>query len=139
VKNFSMPRTKRLRKIVAPPAFSSFKPIGAEIEPKKPVDLLYEEYEAINLSDYRLMNHKDAAVLMGVSRPTFARIYESARRKVAKALVEVRELNSSYGNAWMESGWLRCMHCLSKFTMPLTISNNACPLCKSTKLEPINE
>ncbi|GAF05298.1 DUF134 domain-containing protein [Saccharicrinis fermentans] len=80
-----MPRRKRLRKVVAPPKFQGYKPYGTTGKSTGAVDLLYEEYEAIKLADYDLMNHHEAAVLMGVSRPTFARIYESARRKIAVA------------------------------------------------------
>ena len=42
------------------------------------------------------MHHTEAARLMGISRPTFARIYESARRKIAQALVETREIKAVY-------------------------------------------
>ncbi|TFG89828.1 MAG: DUF134 domain-containing protein, partial [Candidatus Atribacteria bacterium] len=78
-----MPRPKRLRKIVSPPGFKGYKPYGNRHGMKEHVDLLYEEYEAIKLADYDLMNHQEASKLMGVSRATFARIYESARRKIA--------------------------------------------------------
>lgn len=134
-----MARTKRLRKIVAPPSFTSFMPIGIDLEEKDSIELLYEEYEAIKLADYNSMNHQEAAVLMGVSRPTFARIYKSARQKIAKALVEVCELKTSYGNAWMESGWFKCKQCSGKFTIPITLRAKECPLCKSCQIENINE
>jgi len=86
-----MPRRKRLRKIVSPPGFRGYKPYGHRHGQEKEVDLLYEEYEAIKLADYDLMNQEEASKLMGVSRATFARVYESARRKIALALVEARD------------------------------------------------
>ena len=77
-----MPRQIRLRKVVSPPKFKGYKPYGTTCISDEHVELLYEEYEAIKLADYDLMNHQEAAKLMGVSRATFARIYESARRKI---------------------------------------------------------
>ena len=87
-----MPRRKRMRKVVAPPGFRGYRPYGNRHGQKEHVDLHYEEYEAIKLADYDLMNHQQASQLMGVSRATFARVYESARRKIARALVETREI-----------------------------------------------
>lgn len=128
-----MPRRIRLRKVVKPPTFKSFKPTGS-ISNKK-VELKYEEYEALRLADYDMLNHKEAAELMGVSRPTFARIYENARMKIALALVENREIQSVYGDAYLEKGWLECTNCLSLFTLPSIESEHICPLCGSQKIE----
>ena len=126
-----MPRRKRLRKVVAPPGFKGYKPYGNSKHKKQHVDLLYEEYEAIKLADYDLMNHLEASKIMGVSRPTFARIYESARRKLANALVETREIRSVYGNAKLDGAWYLCNDCQARFTIPDQMTNNTCPICRS--------
>lgn len=131
-----MPRRKRLRKVVAPPGFQGFKPYGFRHGKKEHVELLYEEYEAIKLADYDLMYHEEACKVMGISRPTFARIYESARRKIASALVETREIKAVYGNAYMDKSWFLCNSCQSRFNFPDTDSNR-CPLCKSTEINTI--
>ena len=81
-----MSRPKRIRRMNNPPHFKGFRPIGMTED--HPVVINYEEYEAIRLSDFELFGQVEAAQAMGVSRPTFARIYESARRKVAKAFVQ---------------------------------------------------
>lgn len=133
-----MPRRRRLRKVVAPPNFKGYKPYGSNGNSKEFTELLYEEYEAIKLADYDLMNHQEAAVLMGVSRPTFARIYESARRKIANALVETKEIRAVYGNALLEKNWYLCIKCSSRFTIPKTIKNYNCPLCSSENIELLN-
>jgi len=130
-----MSRQRRLRKVVAPPAFKGYKPYGSSGSSNESVDLLYEEYEAIKLADYDLLNHKEASELMGVSRPTFARIYESARRKIALALVETRDIKSVYGNALLEKDWLICNTCHVRFTIPETMNEHVCPMCKSVKIE----
>jgi len=126
-----MPRRRSLRKVVAPPAFEGYKPYGTNHESKEFVELLYEEYEAIKLADYDLMNHAEASKLMGVSRATFARIYESARRKIAKALVETRAIKSIFGNAELDGNWFLCRTCNARFTIPDKASGGQCPICKS--------
>ena len=45
-----------MRKVVAPPGFRGYKPYGNRQGRKEHVDLLYEEYEAIKLAEYDLMN-----------------------------------------------------------------------------------
>ena len=134
-----MPRRRRLRKVVAPPSFKGYKPYGLLAENKEHIELLYEEYEAIKLADYDLMNHLEAAALMGVSRPTFARIYETARRKIANALVDAKEIKMVFGNAWMEKDWFTCNNCDARFTMPKTVPNHSCPLCSSNNIESLNK
>ena len=57
-----------------------------ESEPTKEVSIDFEEYEALNLCDYELLNQAEAARLMKISRPTFTRIYESVRRKIARTI-----------------------------------------------------
>lgn len=133
-----MPRRRRLRKVVAPPKFKGFKPFGTQAESSGAVELLYEEYEAIKLTDYDLLNHQEAAELMGVSRATFARIYETARRKIAKAFVEVKEIRTVYGNVWMDKDWFVCSDCGSQFTFPKNLDEHKCPLCSSVNIDSIN-
>lgn len=133
-----MPRNKRLRKIISPPRFRGYKPYGNRRHEESPVDLLFEEYEAIRLADYKLMNHEEAALHMGVSRPTFARIYENARRKIATALVEAREISTSSGNTYSEKQWHYCKQCHARFTIPSSGISSHCPLCSSNNTETIN-
>ena len=82
------------------------------------------------------MNHLEASRLMGVSRATFARIYESARRKIARALVETREIRSVFGNAVLDKSWYECNSCHARFTIPLTVHNQKCPMCKNESNQP---
>ncbi|WP_372754010.1 DUF134 domain-containing protein [Labilibaculum sp.] len=134
-----MPRRIRLRKVVSPPRFKGYRPFGASSKSRKSIDLLYEEYEALKLADYDLLNHKEAAELMGVSRPTFARIYESARRKIAKALVETLDINTVFGNVIMDKDWFFCSKCNARFNIPDNMSQETCPACKSKQIELINK
>lgn len=135
-----MPRKKQLRKIVEPPKFIGYKPYGASPGLKKGfVELLYEEYEAIKLADYDFLNHVEAAQLMGISRPTFARIYESARRKIAKALTECKEIKTVYGNAYLDKKWNVCLKCYARYTTPINVASSNCPICGSDKNKKISK
>jgi len=134
-----MARRRRLRKVVAPPGFKGYKPYGTNKEATEAIELLYEEYEAIKLSDYDSMNHETAAKIMGVSRPTFARIYESARKKIAQAMVEVKQIQTVFGNAILDKNWYICNECHSRFTIPETMTERKCALCASNNIELINK
>jgi predicted DNA-binding protein (UPF0251 family) len=128
-----MPRKIKLRKVVAPPAFKGFRPYGTLRSDQQPVELLYEEYEAIKLADYEGLKHLEACKLMGISRPTFARIYDQARKKIALALAEAREIRTVYGNAVMDESWHLCLDCNARFTLPAGSNSSSCPVCRSQK------
>lgn len=130
-----MPPKRKLRKIVAPPNFKGFKPYGTTKESIDPIELFYEEYEAIKLADYEFMTHLEASKLMGISRATFARIYETGRRKIAKALVETSEIKTVFGNAALDKSWYVCHNCYAKFTIPKIIDKYKCPMCASNNFE----
>ncbi|MDE5423525.1 DUF134 domain-containing protein [Ancylomarina sp. DW003] len=134
-----MPRRTRLRKVVAPPEFKGYKPYGINKISSEHIELLYEEYEAIKLADYDLMNHKEASGLMGVSRATFARIYENARRKIALAFVETKEIRTVYGNTQMDETWFLCNDCHARFTIPKTMKQDICPICSSGQIESLSQ
>lgn len=140
---FAMPRPRTLRKVVAPPKFTGYRPYGtgedSEKDSKEYIALFYEEYEAIKLADYDLMNHAEAAVLMGVSRSTFARIYEKARRKIAQAFVEVKEIRAVFGNAVLDKHWYVCNDCNARFTIPKNRKESLCAMCASDQIEFINK
>jgi uncharacterized protein len=133
-----MPRRRQLRKIVEPPKFHGFMPYGMYRHTDSSIDLLYEEYEAVKLADYDLLSHQEACKHMGVSRPTFARIYESARRKIAKAFVEAMEIRTSFGNVYFEDSWFICRECEARFTLPEVLMENNCPMCRTTNIESMN-
>ncbi len=61
-------------------------------QPKPPIFMTYEEFEALRLVDYEGLTQEGAGVRMGVSRGTVWRALSSARKKVAQMIVEGREL-----------------------------------------------
>lgn len=135
------PRIKVLRKVLNPPIINGFKPFGQESEKQNldPVCILFEEYEAMRLSDYNKLNHHKASVLMGVSRPTFTRIYASALQKVAKAFVEGREMLIKGGKVNFEKGWYRCGTCESYFnSAEEAVEVENCTLCGSPEFKDLS-
>ena len=124
-----MARNKKDRLIQMAPHFCGFKPQGIQSKPGSEVSINFEEYEALNLCDYELLNQAEAAKLMNISRPTFTRIYESLRRKIAKAFIEGSSILFEDGNSSV-SDWLKCSNCQITFTV-LDNSDKCCPICKS--------
>lgn len=61
------------------------------------VVITLDELESVRLADFEGLYQERAAELMGVSRPTFGRIVESARRKIADALVHGKVLRIAGG------------------------------------------
>ncbi len=115
-----------------PPHFKGFRPIGLP-EENNPVVLNYEEYEAIRLSDFELNGQVEAANAMGISRPTYARIYESARRKVAQAFVHGKPIVFEGGKVYFDSEWYLCNKCGCWFNHPSKENEvTSCALCGSS-------
>ena len=132
------PRPKRHRKIETPPTLKGFKPMGVPFRLSQDVVLQYEEYEAIKLTDYKNMSQEEAAKAMDVSRPTFTRIYEKARKKVAEAFVEGKTILFEGGNVAFDKQWYRCNQCHTVFHADEDIQKK-CQACGSEDIEHINE
>lgn len=131
------PRTKRIRKVVNPPPVKGFKPYGPDVNADNAeiVRMLTEEYESMRLCDYDKMNHEAAALAMGVSRPTFTRIYASARQKLAKALAEGLQISIEGGKVYFDSDWFSCSGCGCYFNHPeKDLAVGSCPLCHHEKV-----
>lgn len=75
------------------------------------VQVRLEELEAIRLKDLEELDQSDCADKMGLTRPTFQRILQSARVKVAKALVEGRAIIIEGGNYVMKNREFECVAC----------------------------
>jgi len=63
------------------------------------VSLGLDELEAMRLADYDGLYHEEAATSMNVSRATFGRIINEARRKVADAIIHGKALTIENKNA----------------------------------------
>ena len=82
-----MPRPFRLRRVGFHPHITHFKPAGVRLAGMEEVVLTVDEFEAIRLKDYENLDQTAAAKKMNISQPTFARLLDTARKKVAQAIV----------------------------------------------------
>lgn len=73
------------------------KPAGVPARELEVVTLGLDEAEALRLADLEGLYQEAAARSMGVSRPTFGRIVEAARRKVADAVLNGKALRLEGG------------------------------------------
>lgn len=88
-----MSRPKKCRCINCSPNTSCFKPRGVPIVQLEEVSLSLDELETIRLADFEGLYHEQAAEKMNISRATFGRILDAARRKVADAILNGKALN----------------------------------------------
>jgi len=91
-----MPKTTKCRRISGLPDMFGFAPSDSIGEDA--VQLTFDEFETIRLLDNEGMTQEQCAEKMEVSRTTVTAMYESARKKIAKVLVEGRSLNIFGGN-----------------------------------------
>ena len=82
-----MPRPKKCRKVCQMPTTKEFQPIG-DTSCKASVILTVDEYEAIRLIDKQGFSQEKCSNYMQVARTTVQLIYNSARKKLADALVD---------------------------------------------------
>lgn len=82
-----MVRPRKHRLVAFAPDVSYFKPRGIPMIRLAEVLLTVDEREAIRLADLDGLSHEEAGRRMGVSRATFGRIIQRARRVVADALI----------------------------------------------------
>ena len=117
------------------PAVSGFRPYGENVKHAKGncVFLHYEEYESLRLSDYEKLSQAEAAKVMQVSRPTFTRIYGSAREKIAKAFVEGLRIVVEGGKVELDGNWFECSKCKAIFSSENEVPT-CCALCGSKEI-----
>jgi predicted DNA-binding protein (UPF0251 family) len=132
-----MPNRRRFRRIKMPPAMEGFKPFGIPLRDLESVDLLYEEYEALRLAYYENLTQEEAAKRMSISRPTFTRLYDKARKSVAKAFVEGKAILIHGGTYITDNYWYRCADCHE--TMTSTEPANNCKKCDSDNIILLND
>ncbi|HID76319.1 MAG TPA: DUF134 domain-containing protein [Planctomycetaceae bacterium] len=136
-----MVRPKRCRRVAGWPQFTWFKPAGVPARTLREVELTVDEYEAMRLADYEGLYQEEAAERMGISRQTFGRIVESARNKVAKALVEGMALRIEGGEVELaEMRVFECADCGHVWEVPFGTGRPAgCPACQSLNFHRVQQ
>jgi uncharacterized protein len=131
-----MARPKCCRRISQTPACRVFKPLGVPVSALEEVVLSIDEVEALRLADLEGLYHEQAAERMNVSRQTFGRIVETARRKVARVLSEGLALRIEGGEIETpENRTFECDECHHTWAVPYgTGRPEGCPECKSQSI-----
>ena len=83
-----MPRPKIRRRIKFNPNVDYFKPRGIPLRELEEVELLPDEVQAIKLYLVDGLDQTDSAKKMEISQPTFARIINSATKKLGEAIIK---------------------------------------------------
>jgi len=124
------------------PGVNYFKPAGTPMRFLQEVQLTLEEAEAIRLKDIEGLDQAGCAVRMNISRPTAQRIIESARRKIADALLNGKAIRIEGGA--IELGQVRYT-CENghQWDMPFdktgTETPPFCPVCNNTNIHILPE
>ena len=90
-----MPRIAKCRRVCVAPISKLFK---VDTKCSEQVSLCIEEIESIRLIDFEGLEQQEAAQRMGVSRATLQRILYEARKKIAEALIQGKNIVVEGGN-----------------------------------------
>jgi uncharacterized protein len=136
-----MVRPKCCRRISAKPARKVFKPVGVPLAALQEIVLSMDEFEAIRLADLEGLYQEEAAESMNVSRQTFGRIIETARRKVARVLADGIALRIEGGEIEMsEERMFKCDQCQHVWGLAYgTGRPEECPKCQARSVCRVSE
>ena len=129
-----MPRPQSNRIVYEPPLFCEFKPIGVRGQDLKQIVLTLDEFEAFRLADQLGLSHAIAADEMEISRSTFTRLIEKARKKIADLIICGKVLNIEGGNIHFRTNIFKCQDCEQMFNIRINMKLDKCPSCHSKNL-----
>ena len=134
-----MPRRPKWRCVSFLPPVGFFAPLG--FPPMGEVILSVEEVEAIRLKDLEDLEQEECARRMRVSRPTFHRILESGRKKIAEALLYGKAIRIEGGNFELAFRRFRCNRDGHEWEVPfeklITAPPRFCPNCNGADIQPV--
>jgi len=118
-----------------------FKPAGIPASSLEEVVLALDELEALRLADLEGQYQEEAAQKMNISRQTFGRIIETARHKVAEALIHGKVLRIEGGVVAMpQMRQFKCLACEHEWALPFGTGRSAgCPKCQSANIHRASE
>jgi predicted DNA-binding protein (UPF0251 family) len=135
-----MPRPVKWRRVDSIPSVTHFKPAGIPLHSLEEVNLTVEEVEAIRLKDVEGLEQEECAQSMQISRPTFHRVLESARKKLADALLNGKAIRIEGGNFELAMRRFKCRNDGYEWDVPfdkmVVGPPSACPACHSTEIQP---
>jgi predicted DNA-binding protein (UPF0251 family) len=135
-----MGRPHLWRKVSFIPPVTYFKPAGIPLAALDEVNLLVEEAEAMRLKDLEGLEQEECAQKMNISRTTFSRILDSARQKIADALLNGKAIRIQGGNFEMAVRRFRCISGHEwevPFEKMISAPPEFCPQCETPSIMPL--
>ncbi len=135
-----MSRPPKCRRVAFIPQITYFKPAGIPLRILEEVCLSVEEAEAIRQKDLEGLEQEECAQRMNISRPTFHRVLESARQKIADALLHGKAIRIEGGNFELA---MRRFCCLEghewdvPFEVMVSEAPQTCPRCNNPNIVPL--
>lgn len=93
-----MARPLKPRRVGFDPDVVYFKPRAVPLSLLEEVELSIDELEALRLCDFKSLEQIEAAKKMKISQSTLQRILDSARKKVAEALIKGKAIKIKMKN-----------------------------------------
>ncbi|MGB6872982.1 MAG: DUF134 domain-containing protein [Dehalococcoidia bacterium] len=135
-----MARPAKLRCVAQLPNVGFFKPVGIPASVLQGIRISLEELESIRLKDLEGLEQEECAQQMRISRPTFHRILESARKKLADALINGKAIQIVGGNFELAQRLFRCGNDGHEWNVPFEAIVKklplSCPKCLSGNIQP---
>ena len=134
-----MGRQPLWRRVGFVPRITYFKPSGVPLALLQEIHLSVEEVEAIRLKDIEGLEQEQCAQRMNVSRTTFSRVLNSARQKMADALLNGKAIRIEGGNFEMAVRRFRCINGHEwevPFEAMINTPPEACPTCNTGNIMP---
>jgi predicted DNA-binding protein (UPF0251 family) len=135
-----MGRQPLWRRVGFIPQVTYFKPAGVRLAQSQEICLAIEEAEAIRLKDLEGLEQEECAQRMNVSRTTFARVLNSARQKMADALLNGKAIRIEGGSFEIAARRFRCVNGHEwdvSFEVMTNTPAQSCPTCNTPTIMPI--
>ena len=135
-----MGRRQLWRRVSSIPLANYFKPAGAPMAALEEVQLLVEEAEAVRLKDLEKLEQAQCAEKMNISQSTFSRLLDSARQKIADALLNGKAIRIEGGNYEMAVRRFRCLQGHEwevPFETMISTPPENCPECETPSIMPL--
>lgn len=129
-----MTRRMKCRTVDFLPETDSFLPEGKEGAAVSEYVLKIEELEAMRLKDVEGLSQEECAEKMSVSRQTFQIIIDTARNKVALALISGAGIRISGGSFVTKKCKIMCADCGYTYEPTFEDDKLDCPKCGSQRI-----
>lgn len=104
-----MPRPRKCRRVCSMPEYQEFGPVNHMTD--ETITLSIDEFETIRLIDKFELSQAECSTYMSVARTTVQQMYTSARKKIALALVDGKQLKIEGGDYIIDdSGFKGCCY-----------------------------